>query len=248
MNDQTRNLSLKRRAPPVGKRPSLRAVTLCAVLAFAVTAGALTLLMFGELRSRAQRLDRVAEETATLKVYEDVRSAGFAESAAAASYLGIPREEFLDRFDDARAEVEAYIAELTDLVPAENVVRSGQIADLEQRHVTLASIYDEILGALQAGEEEAAFQLAEDGNLSVLAGRFWDALDIAILDARASAVTAQQDNESSQKALDRLILFTVVVWTIVVAGAGAALYQWVIEPIRQVARAAGRITADWRPI
>jgi diguanylate cyclase (GGDEF)-like protein/PAS domain S-box-containing protein len=223
------------------RRLSLIAITALVVLTFAVTASGLALITSSGMRTRSSTLETVAKETTALKLYEDIRSAGFAESAAAVSYLGIPRQEFLDRFAQARAEVESSIASLKEMVPGNDIAQRQQIADLERKHSDLASTYDAVLASLERSDSAAAFQLAENNDLPAQAEQLWDALDTAIVGARADVVSAQQANESTQRTSDRAILVAAVAWTILVAGAGVGLYHWVVRPLQRVARAAGRI-------
>jgi diguanylate cyclase (GGDEF)-like protein/PAS domain S-box-containing protein len=222
-------------------RLSLIAITTLVVLIFAVSASGLALITSSGMRTRAGALETVAQETAALKLYEDVRSGGFAESAAAVSYLGIPRQEFLDRFADARAEVESSIAALREIVPEDDIARRQQIDDLERKHAALASAYDSILASLERSDPAAAFQLAEEYDLPAQAAQLWDALDTAIVGARADVVAAQQDNETTQQTSDRATLVAAVAWTVLLAGAAIGLYHWVVRPLQRVARAAGRI-------
>ena len=221
-------------------RLSIYASTLLVVLAFAVTAGGLAFLTFTQIRNRTRSLETVAQETASLKLYEDIRSAGFAESAAAASYLGIPREEFLVRFEEARSGVEASILELQELV-AEDDQELRNIAELETTHADLAATYDLILASLERGDDAVALQAAEDGNLGAQAERMWDALEAAIVGARADAVAAQTSNDASQRSMDRFVLGIAVAWTALLAGMGFGIYQWVVRPIQRVAAASRRI-------
>ena len=222
------------------RRLSLYAGTILVVLAFAVTAGGLAYLTFKQIGNRTRTLDTVAQETASLKLYEDIRSAGFAESAAAASYLGIPREQFLDRFEEARASVEASILDLRELV-AEDDRELRNVEELERTHSELAGTYDLILASLERGDDAAAFQAAEDRNLAAQAERMWDALDAAIVGARADAAVAQTDNDGSQRSMDRFVLGIAVAWTALLAGIGLGVYQWVVRPIQRVAAASRRI-------
>lgn len=229
--------------PPGSWRPSLRTATMVVVLAFVVMAAGLAMITYAGARSRSQSLNTVAERTAALKLYEDVRSEGFAESAAAASYMGLPQPEFLARFATARADVESAIVELGELASAEDGAQLQQIDELEQAHANLAETYSTILTSLQRGDEQAAFEFAEESDLVAKAGRLWDALDAAILDARAGAISAQVEHESTQRTLDRLLLGAAVGWAVLLAIAGLALYNWVVGPLRRVARATERIAA-----
>ncbi|MCH8026216.1 MAG: EAL domain-containing protein [Chloroflexi bacterium] len=224
-----------------GWRPSLRAITSLVVLAFAVTAGALAIITFTGIQNRSATLDTVADSTAALKLYEDVRSGGFAEGAATASYLGVPEQDFIDRFYEARGDVQNSIASLRQLIPASDAEQLQQIAALEDGHAQISGTYAALLEALQRGDVAAASQIAAENDLATEAAGFWDALDTAIISARTDAVAAQRANEATQTTLDRLILFTAVIWTVLIAAAGMAIYQWVIQPMRRVALATERI-------
>jgi diguanylate cyclase (GGDEF)-like protein/PAS domain S-box-containing protein len=232
-----------RSSPPKGRRPSLRTVTMVVILTFVVTAGALAMITYVGIQDRADALDTVADQAAALKLYEDVRSEGFAESAAAASYMGLPRGEFLDRYTAAKADVRASIASLKAGVPAGDGEQVQRIDRMEAAHNDLVQTYDAILGSLQDGDEDQALETARDNDLVTQAGSLWDELDAAIVDARAGAIAAQLDNDATQKTLDRLLLGTAVAWTVLLAGAGLALYTWVVRPLARVARAAEAITA-----
>lgn len=221
-----------------GRRLSLRAITMLVVIAFVVTAVGLTLAAYSGIQSRNRSLETVVEQTATLKLYEDVRSSGFAESAAAASYLSVPQQEFLDSFAESATAVEFSIAALRAQGPQRD---TQQIDELAQAHEDLSGAYAAILALLQNGEDEAALQLAEQSDLAAKSERLWGALDVAIIGARTAATTAQRDHAAVQKTLDRLVLTSVAIWTLVLAVAGIAVYQWVIRPIRRVANAARRI-------
>ena len=179
---------------------------------------------YSGIQSRNQSLETVIEQTSTLKLYEDVRSFGFAESAAAASYLSVPQQEFLDRFDESRAGVESSFEALRAQVPQDDQALVQQVNDLEQAHEDLSGAYAAILASLQSGEDEAALQLAEEGDLAAKAERLWTALDASIVGARTAAATAQNDHAAGQKTLDRLVLVSVATWTVVLAVAGVAVH------------------------
>jgi len=216
-------------------------VTVLVVGAFVVTAIGLTFVTYTGIQGRNQALDTVSERAAALKLYEDIRSSGFVESAAATSYLANPQDEFLQRFERSQARVESAIAELREFVPDDEAATHRRIDELDALHTDLAGQYEAILAAVQSGDDEAAIELADDGNVAATASELWTALDAGTFEARTEATLAQQNHASVQRSLDRLVLATVILWTVLLAGAGMAMYRWVARPVRLVAAAAGRI-------
>lgn len=206
-----------------------------------MTAGVLAYATYNGISDRTRTLDTVALEASSLKLYEDVRSAGFAESAAAASYLGVQRQEFLDRYGEARADVEASFVALKELAEAQNPAELQSIEDLELAHTQLAATYDTILGSLQTGDSSGALAVAETSNLVGQAEEMWDALETGIIDARARSAQAQANNDVTQRSLYRLVLSIAVGWTVVLVVAGLGVYHLVVLPLRRVASAARRI-------
>lgn len=220
------------------RRLSLQGVTALAVLGFALTAAVFGFVIYRGIENRTRTLDIVSEETASLKLYEELRSSGFAESAAAALYLGVRSQEFLDRFDEARAQVESSIGSLKQSAATEEAAQLQIIEDLEEDHAELAETYDLILAALQDGDEATGLEIAEERQLGATARLMWDRLDRAIVDARDEALAAQQRNGTTQRSLDRAVAAMAAVWTLLMVGAGFGVYRWVVRPLRRVAGAA----------
>lgn len=219
----------------------MRALTAFLVAAFAATAIGLTYAAYLGIQSRNHSLDTVVEQTGRLKLYEDARSSAFAESAAAASYLALPDQEFLDQFNASRADVLSSFDALSANLQAADAASRQQLVGLEQTHEELSASYAAVLSALESGDREAALRLAEDGDLAAKAEQLWGALDSAIAGARTAAATAQSQHAAVQRNLDRLVLASFATWTAVLALAGIALYQWVVRPIRRLATAAREI-------
>jgi len=220
------------------RRLSLQGVTALAVLGFALTAAVFGFVSYRGIENRSRTLEVVSQETASLELYEEMRSSGFAESAAAALYLGVRSEEFLDRFEEARAQVEASIGSLKQSAATQDPGQLELIEDLEREHAELAVTYDLVLAALQDGDEASALEIAEARQLGATASRMWDRLDGAIVDARDEALAAQQQNDTTQRSLDRTVATMAAAWMLLIVGAGVGVYHWVVRPLRRVAVAA----------
>ena len=222
-------------------RLSLHGVATMLVIAVVATALAVGYVVWNGISDRSRTIDIVAEETASLKLYEEARSAGFAESASAALYLAIRSETFLDRFEEARARVDASLAAVRQLDDGDGAFEGTAVEAIQREHDRLAETYDLILATLARGDEARASRIAEERDLTENARDLWDLLDAASATARENALAAQEENAHSQAFLDKIVLTITAAWTVLIAAAGLAVFHGVVQPVRRVAAAARRI-------
>jgi len=134
-------------SPGSPRRVSLQAAMMCLVSGLLLTALVMSGVGYRTVSERNDTQGELDDQVEDLRLFEDVRSGGFAEGAAIASYFGVPSEDFLVRFAEARRRVEQALSVLQGSGKNEE-----RLAELEESHAALSDLRSDTCRASLRGQ------------------------------------------------------------------------------------------------
>jgi diguanylate cyclase (GGDEF)-like protein len=194
-------------------------------------------------RQRSQTQQIVARESEITALYQQAKSSAITQGAAGLSYFVLGDERFVADLDVAKDQLGASLATLAVDARSVGSEEVAQVRDLQAKYEPLAENVGEFLAAVDAGEREAALQLAADRNVDGQFRVLIEDLNVATANAQARLRRAQENDAATQRRWTAIVTVVAVAWAGATLLSTAAFLRWVARPVVRVADAAHALAA-----
>jgi diguanylate cyclase (GGDEF)-like protein/PAS domain S-box-containing protein len=228
----------------VGRRPSLRTVTIAVMAAAMVVAIASAYLLYHRARVRDQARSKVDIEVQEITAYNDVQISVAYEGEYIASYLLLRDDHYLDLFRQQRVAANAALQRTrTALVQHGDAAEVTTLDDLAARHSRINDAEDRGLQAIAAGDPARALAIAAQTDVVNQTTELTDSLNAAVANARTELAAAQSDDASADANFLYALVAISTLWSAALLLLGLAILRWLVRPLGLV-RSASEAVAD----